>query len=287
MMSNKLSDNLVLPFAVEPLGVRGRVVRLGSVVDEIVKKHDYPETVSRLLAEAVSLTALLGSALKFDGKLILQAQGDGPVSLLVADYTSPGNIRGYAHYDQDRLDCDGPLLGKGHLALTIDQGKEMEQYQGIVELKGQSLAEAADSYFEKSEQLPSLIRLAAGPLVDENGKHWRAGGIMVQHLAKEGTSHGDDWTKARVLAETAKDDELLDPMLEAERLLYRLYHEDGVTVYPPQAVSHACTCSRDRMFEMLKGFSSKDRKDMEHDGKLEVTCQFCSNMQEFKPDEFE
>jgi len=287
MMSDHLRDNLVLPFAVAPLGVRGRVVRLGSVIDEIVKKHDYPQAVSRLLAEAVSLTAILGSALKFEGKLILQAQSDGPVSLLVADYTSPGNIRGYAHFDAARVDDKSPLLGKGHLALTIDQGEDMEQYQGIVELDGQSLAKAADSYFEKSEQLPSLIMLAGGLLVDETGEHWRAGGIMVQYLAAEGASHGDDWTRARVLAETARDDELLDPVLDAERLLYRLYHEDGVTVYTPQPINHACTCSRDRMFEMLKGFSSQDRKDMEDDGRLEVTCQFCSNVHEFKLAEFE
>ena len=164
-----LPDNTVMPFEIKPLGVRGRIVRLGGVVDDILHKHDYPAPVSALLAEAVALTAMLGASLKFDGKFILQTNSDGPVDLLVADFSSPGGIRGYARFDAGavaRLKTPTPqaLLGKGHLAMTIDQGQGMERYQGIVTLGGVTLTEAALGYFQQSEQIPTRLRLAANPL---------------------------------------------------------------------------------------------------------------------------
>jgi molecular chaperone Hsp33 len=299
-------DNLILPFEVKPLGSRGRVVRLGSVVDEIISKHDYPDAVSTLLAEAVGLVAMLGSALKFKGKLILQTRTDGPVSMIVADYTTPGDIRGYAHFDREKVEALASdfapvdLIGKGHLALTIDQGEDMDNYQGIVALDGCSLAQAAHGYFAQSEQIPTRLKIAAGQLANEHGKNWRAGAIMVQHMPASGPAspisiasgdapegyeevirEDDDWAKARLLLETTEDHELLDPMLEPERLLYRLYHEDGVTAYTPSRLVHKCTCSKERVLNTLASFSDQDRRDMVVDGQIEVTCQFCSNTHRF------
>ena len=304
-------DNLVMPFEVKPLGVRGRIVRLGDVVDDIIHRHDYPQPVSALLAEAVALTAMLGASLKFDGKFILQTNSDGPVDLLVADYTSPGKIRGYARFAHKMVaslkdPTPQALLGKGHLAMTIDQGLGAERYQGIVALGGVTLTEAALGYFAQSEQIPTRLKLAAGPLVGRGDKAetWRAGAIMVQHLPREGgmsampfssgdapdgaqetVSEDDNWVKARLLLDTAEDHELLDPMLSPEELLYRLYHEDGVTVYPQTMLERHCTCSREKIGELLRSFSEDDRKAMLKDGEIGVTCEFCSTRYRFQPAE--
>jgi molecular chaperone Hsp33 len=305
-------DNLVMPFEVKPLGVRGRIVRLGDVVDDIIHKHDYPQPVSALLAEAVALTAMLGASLKFDGKFILQTNSDGPVDLLVADYTSPGKIRGYARFESKTVKSlaeptPQALLGKGHLAMTIDQGAGMERYQGIVPLGNVTLTEAALGYFAQSEQIPTRLKLSAGPLVGRGSRAaemWRAGAIMVQHLPREGgmsampfssgdapegaeepVSENDNWVKARLLLDTAEDHELLDPMLSPEELLYRLYHEDGVTVYPAVTLERHCTCSREKIGELLRSFSEDDRNAMLKDGEIGVTCEFCSTRYRFQPEE--
>jgi len=312
-----LGDDGVLPFEVKPLGVRGRIVRLGAVIDEIIAKHDYPDNVSTVLAEAVALVAMLGNSLKFEGKLILQTRSDGPLSMIVVDYTTPGQMRGYAHFDREKvkgIEDKSVLIGKGHLALTIDQGEDMENYQGIVALEGENnagndandqiLANAAHNYFLQSEQIPTSLKLAAGSLTNETGKTWRAGAIMVQHVPDSGPaspmaissgdapdgheeelSEDDNWAKARLLLETTEAHELLDPMLESAQLLYRLYHEDGVTVYTPSQLRHECTCSKERVVNMLASFSDQERADMVVDGQVEVTCQFCSNTHRFKPDE--
>jgi molecular chaperone Hsp33 len=307
-----LPDNLVMPFAIKPLGVRGRIVRLGGVVDDILHRHDYPAPVSALLAEAVALSAMLGASLKFEGKFILQTNTDGPVDMIVADFASPGKVRGYARFDREAvagLQAATPatLLGKGHLAMTVDQGVDMERYQGIVPLEGASLSEAAHTYFAQSEQIPTRLRLSAGPLVGRGHRaleSWRAGAIMVQHLprhggmspmrmtsgdapdgAQEPFNENDDWVKARLLLDTVEDHELLDPTLKPETLLYRLYHEDGVTVYPPAGLERHCTCSRDRIGEVLKGFSAEDRNDMIENGMITVTCEFCSTSYHFTEEE--
>ncbi len=307
-----MQDDSVLPFEVKPLGVRGRLVKLGPVIDEIIAKHDYPENVSEVLAQAVALVAMLGNSLKFDGKLTLQTRSDGPLSMLVVDYTTPGQMRGYAHFDRDGVDQArdaGVLIGKGHLALTIDQGEDMDNYQGIVALDGtvsgqNVLADAADHYFWQSEQIPTSLKLAAGLLTNETGQRWRAGAIMVQHVPESGPAsplefssgdapdglqggvvEDDNWAKARLLLETTEPHELLDPLLEARRLLFRLYHEDGVTVYTPAQLQHQCSCSKQRVLDMLAGFSAKERADMVVDGQVEVVCQFCSNSHRFKPGE--
>jgi len=307
----KAPDDLVMAFEVKPLGVRGRIVRLGAVVDDILHRHDYPEPVSALLAEAVALTAMLGSALKFEGKFILQTKTDGPVDMVVADYVAPGGVRGYARFDRARVEAlaapgQASLLGKGHLAMTVDQGPQMERYQGIVPLDGSDLTAAAHTYFAQSEQIPTRLRLAAGPLLVRGGKSasWRAGAIMVQHLPREGGMSAlpvhsgdapegslaqppehDDWVKARLLHDTAEPHEMLDPMLSPERLLYRLYHEDGVTVYPSTALRRHCTCSAETVGGMLRQFPPEDRADMVENGLITVTCEFCSTVYRFTPDD--
>ena len=189
-------DDIVLPFEVSALDLRGRVVRLGPVVDEILEKHDYPQPVAKLLGEAIVLTVMLGTALKFDGRFILQTQADGPVRMLVVDFTAPSKVRACARFDKARVaeaiaagNVDaGALLGKGHLAMTIDQGQGMERYQGIVALGGLTLTEAALGYFQQSEQIPTRLKLAAGALAQRGARPeaWRAGAIMVQHLPRDG-----------------------------------------------------------------------------------------------------
>lgn len=305
-------EDLVLPFEVKPLGVRGRLVRLGAAVDDILHRHDYPPPVSALLAEAVALTAILGAMLKFDGKFILQTKTDGPVDMMVADFVSPGLIRGYARFDAKRVAAirtptQSDLLGQGYLAMTVDQGPDMERYQGIVPLEGNDLTAAAHAYFEKSEQIPTALRMAAGPLLERGAKAeaWRAGAIMVQHLPRDGGSsplpthsgdapegvenaspqEDDDWVKARLLLNTVEAHELLDPQLSAEELLYRLYHEDGVTAYPATPLERYCSCSRESITRMLARFPSEDQADMVENGEIAVTCEFCSTTYHVKPGE--
>lgn len=305
-----LASDFVLPFEVKPLGVRGRVVRLGGVIDDILARHDYPAPVSALLAQSVALGALLGTALKFDGKFILQTKTDGPVSLLVADFVSPHGVRGVAKFDAAALAAvkdrnEKALLGGGYLAMTVDQGVDMERYQGIVPLGDATLADAAHTYFQQSEQIPTRLRLAAGPLQmrGDTSSHWRAGAILVQHLPRSGGSspmpfasgdapegvdqvlEHDDWVKARFLLDTVEDHELLDPTLSTEDLLYRLYHEDGVTVYPAIPLERHCTCSRETVANMLSRFSYEERAAMIEDDAIKVTCEFCSTPYVFTPSE--
>jgi molecular chaperone Hsp33 len=294
-------DDLVLPFQAEQADVLGRLVKLGPTVDTILSRHAYPDPVSRLLGEAVALTALLGASLKSDGKLILQTTTDGPVDLLVADYQVPGELRGYARFDAERLaaldgDDDAALLGQGHLAMTIDRGVDTERYQGVVPLEGETLTEAADTYFRQSEQLPTFIRLAvarhyrAGN-AGEGAWTWRAGGLLVQKLTREGgianeKDFEEDWMRAKSLAETVEDHELLDPMLPPERLLYRLFHEEQVRVYRAIPLETYCSCSRERVEELLRGFSAEDIAEMTVNGEVWVTCEFCNTRYNFDPETF-
>ncbi len=308
-------EDAVMPFDIKPLGVRGRVVRLGGVLDDILGRHDYPMPVSAVLAEAVALVAMFGTMLKFDGKLILQTSTDGPVPMLVADFVSPGQIRGYARVDGEalaRLEKDGAItarsvIGDGHLAMTVDQGEDMERYQGIVGLQNATLSDAAHDYFRQSEQIPTLLRLAAGPLIGRAGQldKWRAGAIMIQHLPEDGgvssmpvysgddpsgtgdpeVDEDDNWRKAKLLLETVEDHELIDPLLSSERVLYRLFHEDGVTVYPELKLQRYCSCSADRLKDILATMPEDDRAHIASDGRIEVKCEFCSASYSLDADE--
>jgi molecular chaperone Hsp33 len=310
------ADDTVMPFEVASLDLRGRVVRLGPVVDEILAKHAYPAPVAKLLGEAIVLTVMLGSALKIDGRFILQTQTDGPVGLLVVDFTTPGQVRACARFGKQgvadamaagRADA-GALLGKGHLAMTIDQGAATSRYQGLVALEGGSLEDAAHEYFLRSEQIPTRVRLAvAEELVAGSGgatHRWRAGGILLQFLPKsperarvadlhpgdapEGVelpevTEDDAWVQGRALIETVEDVELIDPALSSERLVYRLFHEPGVRVFNSTDVRAQCSCSRETVEAMLKSFSQDDRDHMVEDGKISVTCEFCNSTYLFAP----
>ena len=310
--ADKFSD-YVLPFQLEASGARGRLIRLGPAIDEILTKHAYPEPVLLLLGEAVTLTAMLGASLKFDGKFILQTQSNGAVSFLVVHYSSPGHLRGYASYNRDDFirGVNGgtkpkALLGKGHLAMTIDPGAGMERYQGIVALAGHSLADTAHDYFDRSEQIPTFMRIAVarqytGPGTAAHGRWaWRAGGLMVQKLTAEGgrfggggetPSHlpvGDDdgWRRAMALAATVEDHELLDPTLPPERLLYRLFHEEEVRAFGASPLAARCNCSRERVENMLEQFSPDELKDMADGNVIAVTCEFCNTNYTFDAERY-
>jgi len=313
-------DDVVLPFTLDALDTRGRVVRLGSVLDSILRRHDYPAPVARLLGEAVVLAALVGSSLKFEGRFILQTQTDGPVNLIVVDLDAPDGLRGYARYDHDALLRatelgelkPGQLLGKGHLAMTIDQGLHTERYQGIVSLDGDSLEEVAHRYFMQSEQIPTVVRMAVAEHTRRGDPRpsWRAGGVLIQFLPEAGEGviqdlpgdgdfsnpetydpdfhEHDHWSEAKVLLGTLADDELADPDLSPERLLFRLYHETGVRVFAPSPMQERCTCSAERIENMLRdSFTAEERDDMAVNGEIEVVCEFCSAAYHFKPHEFE
>ena len=313
-------DDVAVPFALETLDSRGRFVRLGEALDTILSRHDYPEPVARLLGEAVVLATLIGSSLKFEGRFILQTQTDGPVSLLVVDLDAPGGLRGYARFDIEALDkavaegrtLPGQLLGNGHLAMTVDQGADMDRYQGIVALEGTSLEEVAHGYFQQSEQIPTMVRLAVAEITrrGDHRPHWRAGGVLVQHLPPHGQSvmadlpgdgdfanaetadpdfvEDDKWTTVKAMLSTLSDAELADPDLSAERVLFRLYHETGVRVFEPVDLEERCTCSVERIEAMLQdSFTPEERQDMAVDGEIEVVCEFCSTAYHFNPHQFD
>jgi molecular chaperone Hsp33 len=308
-------DDHVVPFEVGALDIRGRSVQLGPILDQILSRHAYPEPVARLLAEAVVLTALLGTALKFDGKFILQTRSDGPVDMLVADFSTPQSMRAYARYDSEAVDAAAEagdtspeaLLGSGVLALTIDQGEHMQRYQGVVPLERTSLEEAARVYFRQSEQIPTDVRLAVAKMVVRgNGgaeERWRAGGLMTQFLPDAAERQrlpdlpggdGDDaddgpdntWRETLALMSTVEAVELVDPEIGAERLLYRLFHEHGVRVYDGTEVVDDCSCSRGKIKTILDGFTAEEIDSSIEAGVIRVNCEFCSTSYEFDPAEF-
>ena len=311
-------DDHVVPYEVAPLDVRGRTVQLGPMLDAILSRHNYPEPVARLLAEACVLTVLLGTSLKFEGKFILQTRTDGPVDMLVADFTTPHALRAYARFDADRLQAltaagetsQQTLLGNGVLALTIDQGAHTQRYQGIVQLDGTSLEDAARTYFRQSEQIPTEIKMSVAKLVTPGPggarEQWRAGGILAQFLPQApermripdiSGGDGDDreltdqpadnsWQELLALLGTIEPTELIDPTVGAERLLYRLFHEHGVRVFRSVPVDDQCSCSRDKIHGILAGFSAEEIKDSTEDGGIHVACEFCSTQYDFDPAEF-
>jgi molecular chaperone Hsp33 len=316
--ATEAADDTILPFAVKALDLRGRIVRLGDTVDTILTSHDYPPPVAKLLGEAIVLTVMLGSALKFEGRFILQTQSDGPVRMLVVDFTAPGTVRACARFDAARVAAaiatgdaaPGKLLGHGHLAMTIDQGPDMNRYQGLVPLEGGDLEQAAHEYFTRSEQIPTRVRLAVAEEYRAGAagarRRWRAGGILLQFLpnslerlrqadihpgdAPPGTAahvvpEDDAWVEGRSLIATVDDIELIDPELSSERLAYRLFHERGVRVFRPAAVQAQCSCSRAGVETMLKSFSQADRDDMVENGRITVTCEFCSSTYVFQPED--
>jgi molecular chaperone Hsp33 len=286
--------DLLRPFQLERSHLRGRLVRLGGTVDYVLKAHDYPAAVSDLLGQLLVLAGALAGGLKFDGRFSLQIRADGPVRLLVADCTNGGEMRGYASFDAERVaelaDDEPPmaLLGGGLLALTVDQrASGGEVSQGIVELGGDTLADCMLNYFHRSEQVRTGIRVAVGrdPVTDR----WHAGAIVMQALPapdqRQLPEAEDDWRRAMVLLGTASDEELLDPLLRPDDLLFRLFHEDGVRVFTPLALNPGCGCDEERVWNMLQSFPLDDLEGMrQEDGGITVTCQFCSRVYRFDQD---
>jgi molecular chaperone Hsp33 len=306
-------DDCVLPFAVEPLDVRGRVVRLGAALDELLANHFYPNAVARLVAEASALGVLLSSTLKLSGRFTLQTQTDGPVDMLVVDIEAPDRVRAYTRFDAKRVAAlsgvydAGALMGRGHLAMTIERADDPNRYQGIVALSGGSLEEAAHQYFARSEQIPTRVRLAvAEEIRPGRASGWRAGGLLAQFLPREPkrarlpdldpgdapagaprheVAEDDAWLEAQALVETVEDHELVDPDLSSERLLYRLFNERGVKVFRSQPIVARCRCSRERISKLLNTFDAASRAGMVENGRVTVKCEFCGRSYGFDPKE--
>jgi molecular chaperone Hsp33 len=298
-------DDLVQPFQIDPFALRGRLVRLGPAIDRILSQHAYPEPVAAMLGEAITLAVVLAGALKYDGIFTLQTKGDGPIRLIVADVSTDGALRGYAQYDEAKLDAFGDdaepaarsvsrLLGAGYIAFTVDQGEDTDRYQGIVELSGATLADCAQHYFRQSEQIQAGIKLAVARTATDPtgaGGAWRAGGLMLQRVPPEG-GYGviaddveDGWRRAMVLMSSATEKELVDPGLSPHRLLFRLFHEDGVRVFDTHPLEARCRCSRRRIETILRAFPADELDDMRKELVTTVTCEFCSRRYTFDADE--
>ncbi|MBT0957676.1 Hsp33 family molecular chaperone HslO [Alphaproteobacteria bacterium KMM 3653] len=316
-LGNKIAwDDTVLPFQLDNADIRGRLVRLDGVLDQVLRQHDYPAVIEALVSEMSLLTALIGQTIKLKWKLSLQVRGDGPARLIATDYYGPGKegeparIRGYASYDADRLTDADPFsqIGKGYFAVLIDQGPDTQPYQGITPIAGGSLAACAEAYFAQSEQLPTRFSLRHGRAQSPGeAEHWRAGGIMLQHMPKaspfvkpaEDDSadprllesadllDGDDaenWTRANALLDTVEEIELIGPHLPPTDLLVRLFNEESPRVFDPQTMQFGCTCSAERVRTSLSIYSAKDIATMTtDDGTVTADCQFCGAHYVFDP----
>lgn len=316
-VDNKITwDDTVLPFQLNKADIRGRVARLDGVLHGILKQHDYPEQVEALVAEVALLTALIGQTIKLRWKLSLQIQTDGPVRMIASDYYgptedgAPARIRAYASFDPERLTKGAPFdqLGKkAYFAILIDQGEGMTPYQGLVPMTGGSLAASAEAYFAQSEQLPTRFALRFGKSQEPGvGEHWRAGGVMLQHMPKASPSvtgeggageggllaasdlvHGDDeenWNRANILLDTVEDLELIGPSVTPQSLLTRLFHEEDPVAYPAQSIVFGCTCSEERVRESLSIYSQRDLEKMTMpEGRVTADCQFCGAHYDMDP----
>ena len=299
-------DDTILPFQLDKADIRGRVARVDGVLDSVLAQHRYPDPIEALVAEVVLLTAMIGQTLKLRWRLSLQIRGKGPARLIATDYYAPesegapARIRGYASYDAERLSLtEDPFsqIGEGYLALIIDQGQDMQPYQGVTPIAGQSLADCAEAYFAQSEQLPTRFAVAFGKSqMPGKPEHWRAGGVMVQHMpkasphAQEATGEGgllkaadlvqgedaENWTRANVLLDTVEELELIGPSVQPTDLLVRLFHEEAPRVFDAQRIEFGCTCSEDKVRQSLSIYSARDIAHMTtEDGLVTADCQFC------------
>jgi len=307
-------DDSVLPFQLDASDIRGRVARLDGALDGILKQHNYPPAVEALVAEVAVLTALIGQTIKLRWKLSLQVQSKGAVRMIATDYYgppedgAPARIRAYASYTEDRLTDEKPFdqIGEGYFAIMIDQGEGMTPYQGITPIAGGSLSACAEAYFAQSEQIPTRFELSFGVSTEQREPHWRAGGVMLQHMPKASPSvaqeatgeggllqandvvgEGDDaenWSRANILLNTVEELELIGPSVSPDKLLLRLFSEELPRVYAPQAVQFGCTCSEDRVRQSLSIYSAKDIETMTtDDGRVTADCQFCGSHYDLDP----
>ena len=275
----------ILPFHLDERPVRGRLVRLGPLADALLRRHDYRPEVAKLAGEAMALAAGLAAALKFEGSFSLQAKGDGPLSMLLADCTHAGALRGYAKLNEERFagletPSTAALLGKGYLAFTCDQGPDMDRYQGIVAIEGETLTDMTGEYFRNSEQLDTYLKLAC----EETPAGWRASALVLERVAGAGgldqqmdqEEQQEAWQTATILARTISAQELLDDTLSGEQVLHRLFHAEGLRLDRPRPLSYGCRCSRDRLLNVLGGFSNDDLDHMADEGTITMTCEFCN-----------
>ncbi len=308
-------DDTVLPFQLDRSDIRGRVARLDGVLESVLKQHDYPPVIEALVAEMALLTALIGQTVKLRWKLSLQVRGSGAARLIATDYYGPteegepARIRAYASYDAETLDhSTDPFrqIGQGYFAILIDQGEGMQPYQGITPIAGGSLSACAETYFAQSEQIPTRFALTYGRSQQPGeNEHWRAGGVMLQHMPKASPlmeqgepdsdglltaasllddDEGENWSRANMLLDTVEEIELIGPTVTPTELLLRLFHEEEARVYDTQAIRFGCTCSEDRVRQSLSIYSAKDISTMTTDeGIVEADCQFCGAHYAFDP----
>ncbi|MEM0986381.1 MAG: Hsp33 family molecular chaperone HslO [Pseudomonadota bacterium] len=286
-------ENMEAAFQLEGQPVRGRIVRLSNAtLDPILRRHDYPDPIARLLGEALLLAVIVGTSLKFEGKLLVQAEGPGPITMLVAEYASNGDLRGYVRFDREKwgvLEDEAgvrPTISSvfGEKAvlgmIIIHDDPSMRPYQGVVPLTAPTLSACAEEYFERSEQVPTKIALGVGELkVTGSPPVWQGGGIILQRVAADDARGDTDdaWDTARILFHSVKDRELIDPDLSADQLLYRLFNEPGVRMEPAYRVIDACSCNEERLRGTLRGMPDASLRELvEADGTLSIDCQFCS-----------
>ncbi|QQG35703.1 MAG: Hsp33 family molecular chaperone HslO [Micavibrio aeruginosavorus] len=284
----------ILPFIIESSGLRGRLVRLDSVLDKILEAHGYIEPVARLTAELATMAVMLGSMLKYEGIFTLQVQTEGAIKILVSDFTSAGDLRACATLDKDFMteDQGASLLGKGYVAFTVDQGENTERYQGIVELSPGGLLESIQTYFTQSEQIRTGVRMAVSRI---DGR-WRGAAIMLQDMPEEGgilPSEGvivsaaeDDWRRAMILLQSCTDEELLSASIDGEDVLFRLFHEDGVRVFDKKPAQKGCRCTMEKIGGILSTMPPDDIAHMAENGRITVTCEFCNHDFSFDPEAF-
>ena len=290
LLADGTADDLIQPFVLEASGFHGRLVRLGPAVDNIIARHDYPGPVANLLAESVALTSALAAALKFDGVFTLQLSGDGPVRFMVSDVTNTGDIRGYAGLREEApstgASADAPvprLMGQGYLAFTVDQSAKSDRYQGIVDLTGATLQDCVHHYFQQSDQFTAAVKLCGRR--DPAGL-WRAGALMLQRSPESEDPNlseptEDAWREALVMLGSCTDPELVERDLSAHDLLYRLFHEDGVRVFPTRSLQFSCRCSEQKVERVLRALSDDELEELMVDGLVTVTCEFCRETRAF------
>lgn len=291
---NNQNFDTCVSFFIDNGAYQGRLIRMSSVLDTIIGKHCYPRPVAAVVAESTVLAAMLASTLKYEGLFTLQTQSNGAVSMVVVDVTSEGKIRACTSFDEEHLkqnqelrktsgeiEAAPHLMGKGHLAFTVDQGPNTELYQGIVDLQGKNLTECALRYFKQSEQIDTDLKLFLQAPEGESGS-WLAAGIMLQKMPLKGGNESspeemeEAWNEAKVFMESLTQDEVFDAELTSEQLLHRLFHANNLSISKCKNYSFGCRCSREKLLQTLSTFSEDDINAMLENNKVTATCHFCS-----------